>query len=184
MPEMDGFEVLEAMRANDATRNIPVIVLTAKLLTEIDMVRLNRGVATVLNKGLFSVEETLAHIEEVLALNRKLGTEAQRLVRKAMAYLHENYAKPLTREAVARYVGVSEDYLTHCFQQELRMPPMTYLSRYRLNQAKTLLATGDKSVAQVAEATGFSGEVYFSRVFRREVGVAPGAYRRGQRAQS
>jgi signal transduction histidine kinase/DNA-binding LacI/PurR family transcriptional regulator/CheY-like chemotaxis protein len=182
MPEMDGFEVLEVMRSAPDTRDIPVIVLTAKLLTEVDMVRLNRGVATVLEKGMFSVEEMLGHIEEVLALNRKLGSEAGRLVRKAMAYLHEHYAEPLTREKIARHVGVSEDYLTHCFQQELHMPPMTYLTRYRLNHAKTLLAAGEMSVAGVAETVGFSGEVYFSRVFKREVGVAPGAYRRGQRA--
>ncbi len=181
MPELDGFGVLEAMREGEMTRDIPVIVLTARLLTEVDMLKLNRGVATVLEKGMFSVEETLVHIEEVLALNHKLGSEAQRLVRKGMAYLHEHYSESLTRDSIARYVGVSEDYLTRCFQQELRMPPMTYLTRYRINQAKTLLASGGMSVAEVAEAVGFSGEVYFSRVFRREVGVAPGAYRRGQR---
>ena len=182
MPELDGFGVLEAMRDAEMTRDIPVIVLTAKLLTEVDMLRLNHGVATVLEKGMFSVDETLAHIEEVLALNHKLGSEAQRLVRKGMAYLHEHYSESLTRDNIARYVGVSEDYLTRCFQQELRMPPMTYLTRYRINQAKELLAAGQMSVAEVAEAVGFSGEVYFNRVFRREVQVTPGAYRRGQRA--
>lgn len=182
MPELDGFGVLEAMREGEMTRDIPVIILTAKLLTEVDMLKLNHGVATVLKKGIFSVEETLAHIEEVLALNHKLGNEAQRLVRKAMAYLHEHYSESLTRESIARYVGISEDYLTRCFQQELRMPPMTYLTRYRINQAKTLLAAGDMSVAEVAEVVGFSGEAYFNRIFRREVQVTPGAYRRGQRA--
>jgi DNA-binding response OmpR family regulator len=142
MPELDGFGVLEAMREAEATRDIPVIVLTSKLLTEVDMLRLNRGVATVLEKGMFSVEETLVHIEEVLALNHKLGSEAQRLVRKGMAYLHEHYSESITRDMIARYVGVSDDYLTRCFQQELRMPPMTYLTRYRIHQAKELLAAG------------------------------------------
>ncbi len=184
MPELDGFGVLEAMREGELTRDIPVIVLTAKLLTEVDMLKLNSGVATVLEKGMFSVDETLAHIEEVLALNHKLGSEAQRLVRKGMAYLHEHYSESLTRDSIARYVGVSEDYLTRCFQQELRMPPMTYLTRYRINQAKGLLAAGGMSVAEVAAAVGFSGEVYFNRVFRREVQVTPGAYRRGQRANT
>ena len=182
MPELDGFGVLEAMREAEATRDIPVIVLTSKLLTEVDMLRLNRGVATVLEKGMFSVEETLVHIEEVLALNHKLGSEAQRLVRKGMGYLHEHYNESITRDMIARYVGVSDDYLTRCFQQELRMPPMTYLTRYRIHQAKELLAAGKMSVAEVAEAVGFSGEVYFNRVFSREVQVTPGAYRRGQRA--
>ncbi len=181
MPELDGFGVLEAMREEETTRDIPVIILTARLLTELDMLKLNRGVATVLKKGVFSVDETLTHIEDALALHHRLGSEAQRLVRKAMAYLHENYCEALTRESIARYVGISEDYLTRCFQQELRMPPMTYLTRYRINQAKTLLAAGDRSVAEVAEAVGFSNEAYFNRVFRRETRITPGAYRRGQR---
>ncbi|MFO7586270.1 MAG: substrate-binding domain-containing protein [Anaerolineales bacterium] len=181
MPELDGFGVLEAMREEEMTRDVPVIILTAKLLTELDMLKLSRGVATVLKKGIFSVDETLAHIEEALALNHRLGNEAQRLVRKAMAYVHEHYHDSLTRENIARYVGISEDYLTRCFQQELRMPPMTYLTRHRINQAKSLLAAGDMSVAEVAEAVGFSNEAYFNRIFRREVRITPGAYRRGQR---
>jgi CheY-like chemotaxis protein len=62
MPELDGFGVLEAMREEEMSRNIPVIVLTGQVLTEEDMARLNRGVASVLGKGLFRVEETLGHI--------------------------------------------------------------------------------------------------------------------------
>jgi AraC-like DNA-binding protein len=98
-------------------------------LTEKDMARLNRGVATVLRKGLFSVEETLAHLDAALERKRKLSADAQRLVRQAMAYLHEHYAETITREDLARHVG-------------------------------------------------FSDSGYFSRVFRREVGLSPEAFRR------
>jgi len=178
MPELDGFGVLERMQAEEAIRNTPVIVLTGQVLTEEDMARLNRGVATVLSKGVFSAEETLAHIEGALARTGRLGSEAQRLVRKGMAYIHEHYAEPLTREDVARYVSVSEDYLTRCFRQELGVTPMAYLNRYRVKQARALLAEGDKNVTQVAFAVGFSDSNYFSRVFRQEVGMSPSAYRR------
>jgi len=77
MPELDGFGVLEAMREEEMSRNIPVIVLTGQVLTEEDMARLNRGVASVLGKGLFSVEETLGHIEATLAHRCKLSVETQ-----------------------------------------------------------------------------------------------------------
>ncbi len=179
MPELDGFGVLEAMREREATRDIPVIVLTGQTLTEADMLRLNRGVATVLGKGLFSVEETLAHIDAALERKRKLSGEAQRLVRQAMAYLHSHYAEPIAREDVARHVGLSDDYLTTCFRKELGMTPIAYLNRYRVNQARQLLATTDKTITEIALAVGFSDSGYFSRVFRREVGVSPEAYRRG-----
>jgi len=178
MPELDGFGVLERMQAEEAIRNTPVIVLTGQVLTEEDMARLNRGVATVLSKGVFSAEETLAHVEGALARTGRLGSEAQRLVRKGMAYIHEHYAEPLTREDVARHVSMSQDYLTRCFRQELGVTPMAYLNRYRVKQARALLAAGEKSVTEVAFAVGFSDSNYFSHVFRQEVGMSPSAYRR------
>jgi signal transduction histidine kinase/DNA-binding LacI/PurR family transcriptional regulator/DNA-binding response OmpR family regulator len=88
MPEMDGFQVLDAMRSMDSTRSIPVIVVTGTVLTETDMSRLNEGVAAVLGKGLFSIEETAYHISSALGHKRKLSEESRRLVRMAMGYIH------------------------------------------------------------------------------------------------
>jgi len=179
MPELDGFGVLELMQERGATRDIPVIVLTAQVLTEKDMERLSRGVTAVLGKGVFSVEEALAHVEEALARKRRVGDEAQRVVRKALGYMHERYAEPISREEVADYAGVSRGYLSRCFRQETGLSLMAYLNRYRVNQARALLEAGGQSVAEVALAVGFSDASYFSRVFRREVGMSPSAYRRG-----
>jgi len=178
MPDINGFSVLQAMRRGETTRNIPVIVLTAQVLTEEDMTRLNDGVATVLSKGLFTAQETLTHVEAVLSRYPEPVSEAQRLVRRAMAYIHRHYAEPLSRQSLARYVGVSEDYLTRCFRQEINITPMAYLRRYRLNKAKELLTQGKKSVAAIALAVGFPDHKYFIQFFRREVGISPGAYRK------
>jgi AraC-like DNA-binding protein len=177
MPEMDGFAVLEAMREHEATRDIPVIVVTGQVLLEADMARLNRGVAKVLGKGLFGLDETLAHLGTVLACKRELSVEAQRLVRQTMAYIHEHYAEPISRTDLARHVAFSDDYLTSCFRRELGLTPIAYLTRYRVSQAKQLLRETDKNVTEIALEVGFSDSSYFSRVFRREVGVSPQAYR-------
>lgn len=179
MPGLNGFEVLAAMRAKDSTRDIPVIVLTGQVLTEKEIVRLNQGVTTVLEKGLFSVEETLAHIDAALARKRKLGSEARRLARQAMAYLHEHYTDDVSREELASYLGISSDYLSVCFRTEVGMAPIAYLNRYRINQAKGLLKRSDKSITEIAVSVGFSNSNYFGRVFRQQVGVTPEAYRRG-----
>jgi signal transduction histidine kinase/DNA-binding response OmpR family regulator len=181
MPEMDGFAVLEALRAAETTRDIPVIVLTGQSLTEHDMARLNRGVAAVLSKGLFTAEETLAQVEAALTRERRLGSEAQRLVRRGMAYIHAHYTEEIGRGDIARYLGVNESHLTHCFDREIGVPPMAYLNRFRIRQAKSLLDTTVHSVTAVAMATGFSSPSYFARVFQREVGVSPRAYQRGER---
>jgi AraC-like DNA-binding protein len=52
-----------------------------------------------------------------------------------------------------------------------------YLTRYRIQQVKHSLATGDKAITEIALEVGFSDNNYFSRVFRQEAGVSPLAYR-------
>ena len=178
MPEMDGFEVIESLRQMESTSTIPVIVVTGQDLTDQDMQRLNQGVATVLGKGLFSIEETVAHISSALERKRRLGAEAQRLVRAAMVFLHNHFAEPISRREIAQHVGITEDHLTFCFRQELGTTPIEYLQRYRINQAKRLLRSSSKTITEIALDVGFSDSGYFSRIFHRETGLSPEAFRR------
>ncbi|MGB7538923.1 MAG: substrate-binding domain-containing protein [Anaerolineales bacterium] len=178
MPDLDGFGVLEAMQKMEAARRVPVIILSAKTLTEEEMSRLNRGVAAVLRKGMFSSAETLSHVKDALMHRQKLSSEGQRLTRKAMVYIHEHYAESIGREDAAHYVGVSEGYLSRCFTQETGLSLIQYLARYRIQQAKQLLVSGDLSITDIAVKVGFSDGNYFSRAFRKEVGMSPLAYRR------
>jgi signal transduction histidine kinase/DNA-binding LacI/PurR family transcriptional regulator/AraC-like DNA-binding protein/ActR/RegA family two-component response regulator len=181
MPEMDGMAVLNAMQTDKRLQGIPVIVLTAQRLSGEEMALLNQGVVAVLGKGLFTAAETLAHIEHALARHKRLGSENQRLVRKVMAYLHENFAQPVSREQLAQYATVSERHLNRCFMQETGTTPLTYLNRYRIQQARKLLEEGLLSVTEVMGQVGFSENSYFTRLFRREVGVSPSAYKKGAR---
>jgi AraC-like DNA-binding protein len=96
-----------------------------------------------------------------------------------MAYIHERYGEPISRADLARHVAITERYLTHCFREEVGITPMTYLNRYRVKRAKILLEQGKLSITEVAMTVGFSDSSYFNRVFRQEVGIAPGAYQRG-----
>lgn len=182
MPELDGFHVLDALRAGETTRDIPVIVLTARALDETDIERLNRGVASIMAKGLFHSSETMQHIQAALEQQRTLVSPTRRLVRRAMGFIHEKYAEPLTREQIAAHVNISPDYLTDCFRQEVGITPMVYLNRYRLRQARELLETTDLKITQIALAVGFSESAHFTRMFQREVGMTPRAWRQGNRA--
>jgi signal transduction histidine kinase/DNA-binding LacI/PurR family transcriptional regulator/AraC-like DNA-binding protein len=181
MPRLDGFGVLQAMREREATRLVPVIVLTAQILSAEDMDRLQSGVASVLTKGLLTTDEMLDHLAGALAATKRLGSEAQRLVRATMAYIHQHYAEPISRTELAAHACVNERYLTRCFRQETGLTPVTYLNRYRIRQARILLETPQASITEVALQTGFSDSNYFTRIFQREVGVTPAAYRRGER---
>jgi len=181
MPEMNGFELLQMMREQDATRNIPVIVLSAQILTSHDMTRLQEGVAVILGKGLFSVDEVLTQVEAALSHSKRLGGQTSHTVRQAMAFIHEHFDEPISRADLARHVSITERYLTHCFRQEMNITPMAYINRYRVKRAKLLLEEGNLNITEVALAVGFSDGSYFNRVFREEVGLTPGAYQRGER---
>jgi signal transduction histidine kinase/AraC-like DNA-binding protein len=178
MPEMDGFAVLDELHARESTRGIPVIILTARILSDADLERCNQGVASILGKGLFTTGETLQHVEAALMRQHPLSRATQQLIRRAMTYIHTRYSEPLTREEIAEHIGISADYLTDCFRQELGITPTTYIRRYRIRQACELLRNSDQSITQVALAVGFSDSAHFARTFLREVGVTPKVYRR------
>ena len=74
MPEMDGFAVLEALKADESTRAIPIIVVTAKELTERDRQLLNHRIEALIQKGVLRREELL---EDVAAALRKLERAAR-----------------------------------------------------------------------------------------------------------
>jgi len=169
------------MQEDERLREVPVIVLTAQRLNQAEMGQFNQGVAAVLSKGVFTTEETLAHIDQALARSKRLGSENQRLVRRVMAFIHEHYADALDREQLAGGVGVSERHLNRCFLQETGLTPMAYLTRFRIQQARCLLKDRNRTITDVMGSVGFSESSYFTRVFRREVGVSPSEYQRGKR---
>ena len=67
MPEMDGFQVLDYLRADETTRHIPVIIITAKELTREDMDRLDGQIDGLLQKGSFMDDDLLAEMTVSLA---------------------------------------------------------------------------------------------------------------------
>jgi len=74
MPEMDGFEFVEVLRRNEAWREIPVVVLTARELTAEDRERLNGGVARILEKASWSPREVAAEVRSVLGERTRAET--------------------------------------------------------------------------------------------------------------
>jgi CheY-like chemotaxis protein len=75
MPDLDGFAVLESIKADKTTRSIPVIVVTAKTLTAEEQNTLNRRVQSFLQKGIFEQEELLADVAAALERLAPVGDE-------------------------------------------------------------------------------------------------------------
>jgi AraC-like DNA-binding protein len=168
------------MRTSQNLHAIPVIILTGQTLTSEDMERLNKDSAHILGKGIFTAEEILQRISSVLSHKRSTSSETQRIVMKAMAFIHTHYADPISRSSIAAHIGVSERHVTRCFHQEAGLTPITYLNRFRIRQARAMLDSGINCITDIALAVGFSTSGYFTRVFRQETGQSPRAYLRGE----
>lgn len=177
MPEMDGFEFLDALHTRQDLRDIPVIILTARTLSDTDLERCNRGVTNILGKGIFSADETLNHIEAALTRQNTLGSATRQLVRRAMSFIQVHFAEPLTRELIAEQIGISADYLSECFRQELGITPIAYIRRYRIHQACELLRNTGLPITRIGMDVGFSESAHFTHTFQREMGLTPRAYR-------
>lgn len=104
------------------------------------------------------------------------------VVARATQLLRTDLKRHWTVAELARAVGVSRAVLARRFVAALGEPPQRWLTRLRLERAAELLGSSDDGLALVAAVVGYDSEFAFSRAFRREFGVAPGAYRRRLRA--
>lgn len=99
---------------------------------------------------------------------------------RAIALLHERPAHPWTVDELARAAGVSRSGLAERFTANVGLPPMQYLAQWRIQLAAGLLARTTAGIAAIASEVGYESEAAFHRAFKRAVGVAPGAWRRGK----
>lgn len=178
MPGIEGMEVLERMRADQRLRQIPVVILSNKLLNLDDVKQIEQYAhVTLHSKGILTEEELGAALNRAVDDTDTLPLYTSALVKRAIAYLQQHYARSISRWELAQDVGVSEDYLSRVFNQELSLSPWEYLNRYRIYQAKELLHRSNDSIGSIAQQVGFQDQRYFSRVFRKLTGVGPKEYR-------
>ena len=100
------------------------------------------------------------------------------VVAPALAALHAQPAHGWTLAELARVAATSRTVLTERFSQTVGLPPMQYLTEWRLQLAAEQLATGSRKVAAVGAEVGYESEAAFSRAFKRRTGYAPAAWRR------
>lgn len=103
-------------------------------------------------------------------------------IRASVTHMQEHYTEPLTVADFAALSHISEVYFRRIFKVAFRMSPAAYLTRLRLQKAAEYLEYGDMSVGEIAEAVGYSGASYLTKVFKEEYGVTPLRYRKEKTA--
>jgi AraC-like DNA-binding protein len=103
-------------------------------------------------------------------------------VGKTLALMHRHPSQPWTIADLAREVGLSRSVLAERFRHYLGEPPMSYLTRWRLQLGAQMLKSSSRSVAEVAAEVGYESEAAFNRAFKREYLFPPARFRSESRS--
>ena len=114
----------------------------------------------------------------VLAAGERREGGENSYVRRALAMIEEGYASPtLSVLSLASALGLHPNYFSILFKRETGYLPKAAIRGARMRAAAKMLRFTDRPVGEIAHEVGFSDELYFSRAFRREYGLAPSAFR-------
>jgi transcriptional regulator GlxA family with amidase domain len=102
-------------------------------------------------------------------------------VGRALALIHRKVDAPWSTACLAREVALSRSAFTDRFTSLVGMPPIRYLTAWRLQTAKIALRETAKTIGQLAYAVGYASEEAFSRAFKREFGLSPAQWRAAAR---
>lgn len=137
------------------------------------------------SSGVMSRLSELLFVEAVRSYSSTLGeretgwlkglSDAQ--VGRALALIHQNPAKPWSAEDLAKEVAMSRSSFVERFTSLVGMPPIRYLTVWRLQTARLNLRETRKTISQLAHSVGYESEEAFSRAFKREYGLPPARWR-------
>ena len=194
MPVMDGLEFTRQLKADTATCHIPVILLTARSLTEQREEGYGTGADSYLTKP-FSGSVLLARIDNLLRSRSMLrsifsGSTEEKEEEKSLNTLDQTFIGRLREvmqknmgdseysvERLGADVGLSRVQLYRKVKALTGQTPVELLRKARLEKAKKLLLKTEHSVAEIAYEVGFTSPSYFNKCFKDEFGMSPGESR-------
>jgi two-component system response regulator YesN len=111
-------------------------------------------------------------------LNESIKLQDNKPIRLAKQYIQEHYSEQIKLEDVANKVYLSPSYFSNIFKKETGQNFTDFLVDYRMQEAKELLRNADLSVNEIADRVGYVEQRYFSKLFKKVVGIKPTEYRK------
>ena len=193
MPKMDGYQFCNAIRLDEKTSHIPVIMLTAKGGLEDKIVGLESGVDAYLTKP-FSAKELKATVRNLLnqriQLRKRFSKSIvikpsevsvvsadQAFMEKVIQTIESNFSdEQLSVEMLAENVNMSVTQLNRKLNALIDQPPGQMIRAFRLQRAADLLKQKAGTVSEISYKVGFTDNAYFSRAFKKQFACSPSEY--------
>jgi signal transduction histidine kinase/ligand-binding sensor domain-containing protein/DNA-binding response OmpR family regulator len=198
MPEMDGIQLTDAVKKNEHTSHIPVILLTAKSADESRLAALKTGADDYITKP-FSPVILLARVENMLEQRKRL----QELYRKNLLEMEPSEVELASQDEIfmAKLLNFMEKNIDNSeltvddlvsemaygrtvFFNKLKgltgLAPIEFVRQVRIKRAAQLLKSGQYNISQITYMVGMSDSRYFSKCFKKVYGVTPSEFKKEQ----
>lgn len=195
IPVMDGLEFTRRLKADTATSHIPVILLTARSLSEQREEGYGTGADSYLTKP-FTGSLLLARIDNLIHSRtllrslfsgnskeeeeeeERLGAQDQTFVTRLREVIRDNMGdSDFSVERIGEEIGLSRVQLYRKVKALTGQTPVELLRKARLERSRRLIEKTEKSVSEIAYEVGFTSPSYFNKCFKDEFGISPGAMR-------
>jgi AraC family transcriptional regulator len=104
-----------------------------------------------------------------------------RRLRRALEFMHDNYARELALEEIAASAYLSEYHFARLFKQVTGATPHVYLANLRIEKARRLLTETAHPIIEIAAMVGYQSQSHFTKIFKAITGLTPRAYRESSR---
>ena len=201
MPQMDGIELIKALRGNEETNHIPIIVVSARTENNDRLTGLDAGAEVYLGKP-FIPDELLMMVRKLIEqremLKKKYSKQIleaniddyngrinsikksdKEFIRQIDEYIHENIMDcNLNAAMLAEHMIMSITTLNRRINSVTGTNTTNYIRQRRLARAKYLLKNSSMTMGEIQAVCGFESPSYFSRAFKAEFDVTPTEYRK------
>lgn len=194
MPRMDGIELCRRVKTDRETRNIPVIILTAKNDTGSEIEGLSHGADDYVTKPFnndvlkVKIKKLIERSENKSPRHSVINPEPapieitpldEQFINKAKKYVEDNISRSdLSVEELSRALGMSR---VHLYKKILKLTgktPIEFIRILRLKRAAQYLRESQLNISEIAYKLGFNNPKYFSRYFQEEYGMLPSEYQK------
>ena len=111
------------------------------------------------------------------SVEQKTNRTNQARLQIMMQYIQQHYRESICLKDIGAAVHIGRSMALQVFHQGIHQSPISYLIQFRLKQAAKLLVSTEKTIARIAEETGFESSTYFCRKFKELYGITPKDYR-------
>lgn len=148
-------------------------------LLPVGMAAIDPGVACLVKAAIYrALGVLLAGLDRDRRLRISLQTSAQNPVAEALRHIDQHLGADLANDLLAKRCGFSLDHFVRLFRRHVGQTPAQYVLERRLASAAERLVFSDDPIDTIADDCGFPDRFYFSRMFRRRMGLPPAAYRK------